>query len=333
MGKHLTWEQRVEIQCMVKLGRTEKEMAAYLGCSLRTIYYELERGQCTQLDGGTWTFYSTYDAATAQRKHDANQTSKGPSLKLGSDWEFVRFIEAKIKDKYSPRAALAEAKKAGLALEISHTTLYNWIDKGYLGVSNKDLPEGKRPVKKKAEKIAHRKCPLERSIEKRPAEVAERKTFGHWELDTVIGQKEGTQHCLLVMTEKKTKMELVRKMKSKTAAETVRVLDEIRAEFGSNFPRVFRTITCDNGVEFSDFRGIEKDETKLFYCHPYSSWERGQNENANKLIRRFVPKGKSINNYTDEQIAYVERWMNNYPRQVLGWARPIDLFHKELASL
>lgn len=135
------------------------------------------------------------------------------------------------------------------------------------------------------------------------------------------------------MTEKKTKMELVRKMENKTAAETVRVLNEIRNEFGDYFLQVFRTITCDNGVEFSDSRGIEKDNTKLFYCHPYSSWERGQNENANRLIRRFVPKGESINNYTDEQIAYVERWMNYYPRRMLGWERPIDLFYRELASL
>lgn len=333
MGKHLTWEQRVEIQCMVKLGRTQKEIAAYLGCSLRTIYYELERGQCTQLNGKTWEFYATYDATTAQRKYDANQTSKGPSLKLGSDWDFVRFIEDKIKNNYSPRAALSEAEKSGFALKISHTTLYSWINKGYLGITNKDLPEGKRPFKKKSERIVHQKCPLERSIEKRPTEVAERKTFGHWELDTVIGQKEGKQNCLLVMTEKKTKMELVRKMESKTAAETVRVLNEIRNEFGDCFSRVFRTITCDNGVEFVDFQGIEADKTKLFYCHPYSSWERGQNENANRLIRRFVPKGESINNYTDEQIAYVERWMNHYPRQMLGWERPIDLFYRELASL
>lgn len=152
MGKHLTWEQRVEIQCMVKLGRTEKEMAAYLGCSLRTIYYELDRGQCTQLDGQTWTFYSTYDATTAQRRYDANQTSKGPALKLGSDWEFVRFIEDKIKNKYSPRAALAAAKKAGLTLQISHTTLYNWIDKGYFRCYEQRLARGQASFEEKAQK-------------------------------------------------------------------------------------------------------------------------------------------------------------------------------------
>lgn len=253
---------------------------------------------------------------------------------MGSDWEFVRFVEEKIKDKYSPRAALAAAKKAGLTLRVSHTTLYNWIDKGYLGVTNKDLPEGKRSKKKKEEnsRLAHH-SPPEKNIEKRPAEVAERKTFGHWELDTVIGQKAGTQNCLLVLTEKKTKMEFVRKMQAKTASETVRVLGEIRQELGEYFPRIFKTITCDNGTEFSDFQGIENGEVELYYCHPYSSWERGQNENANKLVRRFVPKGDSINNYTEEQIAYVERWMNHYPRQMLGWECPIDLFYKELATI
>ena len=137
-----------------------------------------------------------------------------------------------------------------------------------------------------------------------------------------------------MLTERKTKMEIVRKMKNKTAAETVKTLDQIQRQYSKYFPDLFKTITVDNGVEFSDPKGIEKNKrTSVYYCHPYSSWERGQNENANRLIRRFVPKGTSIHKYTHEQIAHVERWMNCYPRQMLDWQRPIDLFKKELKAL
>ena len=340
MGKHLTYKDRVCLEALYKQGKSRPYMASFLGVSERTIYYELKRGYYERLDGATWKTYLSYSADIAQADYDEKQTYKSRPLKLGKNWDFVAYIEQKIGyEKYSPRAALAEIRESGLdfGLDVSHSTLYAWIDNGYfLHINNKSLPEGKRK-KKKAKDIHHKAnyChALDKSIDDRPKEIAARQVFGHWEMDTVVGKSKGKSTCLLVLTERKTKMEIVRKMSSKTARETVRALDQLQRAFRGHFKDVFKTITCDNGCEFADVKGIEKGgRTQVYFCHPYSSWERGQNENANRLVRRFIPKGQSMSKLTHKQTRYVQNWMNHYPRQRLGWKCPIDLFRLELDLL
>lgn len=118
-------------------------------------------------------------------------------------------------------------------------------------------------------------------------------------------------------------------MAGKTAACTVRALDILQRRYGADFPRIFKTITVDNGCEFADVKGIEKDgRTQLYFCHPYSSWERGSNENLNKMIRRFVPKGFSINKVSRKQVHRIQTFMNSYPRKILGWRCADDVFMK-----
>ena len=93
--------------------------------------------------------------------------------------------------------------------------------------------------------------------------------------------------------------------------------------------RIFKTITVDNGCEFADVKGIEKGgRTQLYFCHPYSSWERGSNENLNKMIRRFVPKGFSINKVSRKQVHQIQTFMNSYPRKILGWRCADDVFYE-----
>ena len=138
-----------------------------------------------------------------------------------------------------------------------------------------------------------------------------REDVGFWEMDTVVGTSAGPSRCLLVLTERKTRFEIVRVLESKTAREVLRVLRELRQEFGEDFRKLFKTITCDNGCEFAAAKEMEQF-APIYYCHPYSSWERGTNENQNKLIRL---------------------WMNNYPRRLLGWRRPADLMAAECAAM
>ena len=142
-------------------------------------------------------------------------------------------------------------------------------------------------------------------------------------MDTVVG-KSGTKEVLLVLTERMTKQEIIRKLKSKSQYCVVKELDKLERKLGSKkFRETFRTITCDNGCENLDCEGIErsvmvkKKRTEVYYAHPYSAWERGSNENANKLIRRFVPKGADISKFSHERIKMIEHWMNNYPRRSL----------------
>ena len=151
-------------------------------------------------------------------------------------------------------------------------------------------------------------------------------------MDTVVGKSAGPSRCLLVLTERKTRFEIVRVLESKTAREVLRVLKELRQELGEDFRKLFKAIFCDNGCEFSAAKELEQ-LAPIYYCHSYSSWERGSNENQNKLIRRFCKKGKSMAALTDDHAEYITLWMNNYPRHLLGWQRPADLMAAECAAL
>ncbi len=341
MAKHLNYEQRIQLETLYKLGKTRAEMAAFLNCSIRTVFYELQKGYYEHRNGDTWKMERRYSADIAQKKYEYELSQKGCQIKLGKSWTFVELIEELIgKQRFSPRAALGyiQANNIDVGITVSPATLYDWIDKGYfLHIGNKNLPEGKRTNKPKTRT---RRAPssshaLDKSITDRPKHIETRQEAGHWEMDTVQGKREGKQNCLLVLTERKTKQEIVLKMKSKTAAETIRALDKLERKLGSRtFKTVFKTITCDNGAEFADAKGIEKrNRTEAYFCHPYCSWERGQNENANKLIRRFIPKGTSINPYTHKQIKYIQHWMNNYPRAMLNWKTPAQLFAQEFPNV
>ena len=135
-----------------------------------------------------------------------------------------------------------------------------------------------------------------RSIEKRSPEIDDRAEIGHWEMDCVEGKKK-TKETLLVLTERKARKEIMVKMKDKTTGSVVAALDRLERRYGKLFSKVFQTITVDNGTEFSDVAGLERSclhkgkRTTVFYCHPYSSYERGTNENTNGMIRRWFQRG------------------------------------------
>lgn len=135
-----------------------------------------------------------------------------------------------------------------------------------------------------------------------------------------------------------TRKEIVIKIPDKTTVSVVTALNTIERKYGKMFRKIFKTITVDNGGEFSDCQGMEKSiykgqRTKVYYCHPYSSYERGTNERLNREIRRKIPKGSDITKYSHKEIQAVEDWLNNYPRQVLGFATPNELFNACLASI
>ena len=158
-------------------------------------------------------------------------------------------------------------------------------------------------------------------------------------MDCVVG-KQGTKKVLLVLTERKTRDEIIRIMPDKTTASVVRTLNGIERKIGSKkFAQVFRSITVDNGCEFSDYEGIERSinknrpRTSLFYCHPYTSCERGSNENQNRLVRRFYPKGTDFTKVKSSDIRRLEKWINNYPRRMFDYYSSKDLFDACLNSL
>lgn len=343
MGKHLTRADRIKMETMMNSGHKVPEIAEYLQCHRSTIYREIKRGEYTHRNSD-YTEETRYSSDLGQKNHDWAAQGKGRDIKLGHDIELAEFIEKKIvEEKYSPEAALAAAAESGIEFKttISVRTLYRYIDSGiFLKLTNKNLPvKGKRKKKNKKVQVQKRAA-AGTSIEKRPEEVKDREIFGHWEMDTVKGKRGETKSCLLVLTERKTRDEIITKLKDQTAASVVEALDRLERKWGEMFTKIFRSITVDNGTEFSDFEGLERSalhegelRTHVFYCHPYSSWERGSNENQNRLIRRHIPKGEDFDEKQDRDIEYIEAWINNYPRGIFDFRTSAQLFEEELVKL
>jgi IS30 family transposase len=212
-------------------------------------------------------------------------------------------------------------------------TLYNYVDMGLLDVKNIDLPVKLRRSTKK-HKCRENKRILGRSIEERPECVETREEFGHWEVDLVIGSKSGEDTPLLTMLERKTRSFTLIPLPDKSADSVARAFENILAEWGESFNKAFKTITTDNGSEFARLAELETlTQTKVYFTHPYTSCEKGSIENHNGLIRRFIPKGKRISDYSNAYILNIELWANQLPRKILGYKTPDEAFEHEMDLL
>ncbi|MBQ9777606.1 MAG: IS30 family transposase, partial [Clostridia bacterium] len=300
------------------------------------------RGYYMHLNGD-YTETKRYSADIAQRNADFNSRERGAQPKIENDHDTLAVIEKLIlKRKLSPAAALATIKREKIPVktEICITTLYHYIDKGYFRtLTNKHLLyQGTR--KRKYRKVERVKTPPRgTSIDLRPPHVLQRDEFGHWELDSVIGTKD-KGNTLLVLTERKTRYELVFRAKDKSSASTVKMLNRLEKRLGTTkFRRLFKTITCDNGSEFADYENMELStrgnslRTTVYYCHPYCSSERGSNENQNRLLRRFIKKGVPIANYSNNDIQKACDYLNDLPRKLFGWATARERFNAEISAL
>lgn len=328
MSKYIQEYERYIIETMLQDGKDPKEISKRIGKHYTTIYREIKRGTVIMRDGETWLNKKVYCADVAQRKQEENGHNKGIGLKLGNDYFFVNEITRLIKEeKYSPYAALVTVKNNKMIkTNVCVTTLYSYIYSGlFMEITKKDLPYRKKKNKKNSSKRHSSHNRIAKKIEERPSEVDSRDVYGHWEMDTVYSGKNGGKDCILVLTERKTRDELLFPLPDRTAVSVVGQLDRIERACGIRaFRNKFKTITCDNGMEFSDYQGIERSiknngkRTEVYFCHPFCSSERGSNENQNKLIRRHIPKGADISNYSKKDIEYIQDWINNYPRKMYG---------------
>jgi len=246
---------------------------------------------------------------------------------------FVTWADEKMLQKaWSPDVVVQFAKDHELfdaAIIPCTTTLYHWIDSGIMKTKNMDLLEKLTRKTKETQKKARRnKRVLGESIENRPTSVDSRESFGHWEIDTVIGHKKQSEAALLTLVERQTRFEVILKIEGKKASAVDDALMALQQRAGDAFPHLFKAITSDNGSEFSGLNDTLSDVTDIYFAHPYASWERGISENQHKLIRRFIPKGQSINGLSDEQCRRIQTWMNDYPRKKLGYQTPHEAFVK-----
>lgn len=183
----------------------------------------------------------------------------------------------------------------------------------------------------KIHRIRKNKKKLGRSIEQRPQEVNKRDVFGHWECDLVLGHKTKDDEVLLTLSERMSREFLIIKIPDKTAASVMNAFKSLRKQYSEHWNDIFKTITTDNGSEFADLSQLEDiSKSLVYYAHPYTSCDKGTVERHNGLIRRFIPKGDYIHNYSLQQIINIETWCNSLPRKILAYHTPDEIFEREL---
>lgn len=327
-GKHLEYSERQSIERWFNRDkRTKVEISKLLDRTEKTIRNEIKRGLVKNLTTELIEIW-VYSADVAQQRYEYYLKAKGPKLKIDNDYELKEYVEKSIKkEKKSPEVIAEEIKEMKFKTKMCARTIRNNIYSGEIyDIKAKDMIYKKANKEKNKRKKICEKVPVEKSIDYRPQKANTREEYGHWEGDLVIGTKTRGS-VLFTLTERKTREEIIVKIGSKKAEEVAKALDKIERKYKKEFRSKFKTITFDNGGEFRNWKILEKSydkrktraRTQVYYAHPYCSGERGSNENANRLIRRFIPKGRDITPISEEFIQYIEDWINNYPRAMFNY--------------
>lgn len=340
----LNYEERKIIERLLRSNTPKKQIARTLNRNISTIRREIKRGSVEQrrevkttskrIDIPLYTSEYVYYADFAQREYKQHRANCGAKRKTTECRDFLKYVEDQVTSpaKWSLDAAAGRYKLNNPHQPtVTTQTLYRWVDLGLSNIKNLDLPQKLRRRTHKDFVRKHKRL-YGRSIDDRPAEVNDRMEFGHWEGDGIVG-KNKCGH-LITLVERKTGMGFLFNVGDRKACRVVEVLDFLEDKFGTLFPKVFKSITFDNGVEFADSQEMEKhNRTVIYYAHPYSSWERGTNENWNGIVRRFVPKGSSFEKLTDEDMKRIQKFINTLPRRRFRYRSPAELFAEEMARI
>ena len=309
--KQLTENERYQIYAMKTAGHKQKDIAQLLNRSPSTICRELWRNLGQR----------GYRPAQAQRFAAERRETAFKARKIDS--QVYGWIKRLIQQDLSP-AQVVDYLRRHKNISLHHESVYQIIyaDKKNGGHLHKHLRIFSKPYRKRYGHYDRRgKIKNRVSIEARPAVVDRRNRIGDWEGDTIIGK--GRKSALLTMVERKTLYTRIIKLTGKRAD----LLADAAIKGLAYLKEKIKTITFDNGLEFSAHERIAEDlETNIYFAHPYSSWERGVNENTNGLIRQYFPKDMDLSQVTDEQINFVMDRLNNRPRKSRGCKSPNELF-------
>jgi len=306
----LTSEERYALAALRRQGCSMAEIARILGRHRSTIYREIQRNR--RKDG-------RYRAFTADQRARARRSRSRRNQRFAPD-DFTT-VATFLEQKWSPEQ-IAGRLRADRILSISHETIYRhiWDDKKKGGSLFLSLRQsGKKRRKRYGRYDSRGRLAGKRHISTRPPGAQNRSRLGHWEIDTVVGPG---KPCILTLVERKTGIVLIAKLRARTVAEvntaTIRL---IRA---AHMP--VRTITADNGTEFHGFKDIERATgVRFFFATPHHSWERGSNENANGLIRQYLPKRMNLNPVSQDLCDWIALQLNNRPRKRYHFRTPAEV--------
>lgn len=316
--KHLTINERAVIYSLFKDGKSIRFIAKSLERSPSTISRELKRNNAG--------YRYKYLPNTAQQKYEKRRKNCHRNIKISHDLK--NYIEGKIELTWSPEQ-ISNRKVNDLVIP-SHATIYRWIHKGLLikGEMKRLRRKGnfKRPQEKRG------RFNIGKTIKKRPKEVYKRKTFGHWEADTVesgrfIHQRK-SKYCFVTLAERKSRLYLAKQVPNRSAEVVTQAIIELLANFPSE---LVKTITCDRGKEFAGYKDVELElNCEMYFTDPYCAWQKGTNENSNGLIREFYPKGMDLSKTDNEELKEKLDLINNRPRKCNNYLTSKEVFNKAI---
>lgn len=343
-GKHLTRDERIQIKTLHQKGDSNRAIARAIGCHRQTVKNELGRGSVSQVkaqtqNGKTYRYtHTVYFPDAGQRQYEENRVNCDRMPKWVNIPDVMAWADTKmLEDGWSPDTVIGYLKTQfpyATAQLPCTTTLYHWIHIGIMRTKNIDLLEKvSRAPRKTGRHGQENKRKLGTSIEDRPKHIEDRAEFGHWEIDTVLGIKGADDAVLLTLVERKTRFECLIKVERKDAASISKAVRSLAERTGTDMGTLFKTITSDNGSEFSTLETDLKDTTQVYFSHPYAAYERGTSENQHKLIRRFIPKSQPISQVSQQQTLRIQKWMNTYPRKQLNYQTPQDALMAEMKAV
>jgi IS30 family transposase len=317
--KQLTLTKRYHISTLIKEGLNQKEIAKEIGVHPSTICREFKRfKQSNKKD-----YYPEILQIEAKMKH-IQKPKRSAMTKV-----IEKYIRKKLKEDWSPEQLIGRMKLE-INQTISHETIYKFIYSNKIkgGMLYKHLRHKNKKYHKRSNEYQKRGIIKDRiSIDKRAKIVDKKSRIGDWEIDTVIGKNH--KGAIVTIVDRKSKFVLIKRVDSKHAdvvtKATVELLQPLKA--------LTLTITADNGKEFAYHKLIASQlDTKVYFCDPYSSWQRGLNEHTNGLIRQYIPKKSEFDNISKEEIVTIQNKLNHRPRKSLGFKTPFEVFMKAVVK-
>ena len=315
--KQISYEQRITLDYLLKEGISKADIAKKLNVHRSTVYREIGRNSTKN--------YKLYNSKQANNQAVKRKLNCGNTNKITN--EIQLYIDEKLKLRWSPDE-ISNRGKLDHKIDVSHETIYKYVydDKKNGGVLYGFLRQAHRVRRKRKNKYNVRGQIKDRvSIDERPKIVDKKSRIGDFEGDTIIGKNH--QGAIATMVDRKTLLVKIIPLESKNAKSLSTELIAKMMPLKDNI----KTITFDNGKEFAEHKIIaDKLNTKVYFAHPYSSYERGCNENTNGLIRQYLPKKTDFTKIENGYIEYIENELNNRPRKKLGYKTPNEVFYKNI---
>lgn len=312
-----------------------KELAIQHNTSLSNIYNIINSSKTTIIDKN-WKDKIIYDPEVTINTRAKNKNIPNNS-KLEKAEKFIKLVIDEVKssklksiDEVINDLKINRKREIAGMYTICTSTMYTYVKNGYLDLKPIDLPRmlRRRPKNFKRYITKHQRGT---SIDQRPEQINDRSEFGHWEGDLVTGPRDGQNGAFLTLAERQTRFYYMIPIKNKKSKTVYMTINKLAKKFGPHFNKIFKSITFDNGSEFSRYKAMErKHKIKTYFAHPYASYERGTNEITNQLIRYFIPKGTDINTIDSGLIKEIQLGINNKKRKILGYQSSESFFKKRV---